>query len=519
MARIPKHELDELKRSVNLLSLAQSQGHKFKKHGADSYVCLCPFHDEKTPSCVITPAKGLYHCFGCGAKGSVIDWQMTTTGQGLREAVAFLKDRLAGTDGNTSSLVVSPVEPKAMPARQLLVDLDVDGQAQAWLVHRGLTHPELVSHFRLGFAGAHGISGEAGLLPSTSSKEGRRLRARLASLGVLREQPRQDHFRGCVTVPVEGWSESAIVTHRGRMLQLYGRRTLADSQIKKGSPRHLYLPSPLCGVWNEAAMQNASDLILCESLIDAMTFWCAGLRNVTTAYGVNGFTADHLTALRYHGVKRVLIAYDRDEAGDRGAERVAAELLACGLEAWRVPFPAGMDANEYALKSGNPESALGLALQQAQWLGAGSGPGVVFSHESPPSPASVAATAPDNSPSLAVSAPRTVSVHDRHGSARGERLWRPAADLWPSRVAGAGLAETTPAGCDEGECAGARQPDRSVPCGQPRYVPCPEPTELRQYGGHGACRPPAAVAGAETGRGAGGGNHRQQYRCHDERGR
>ena len=84
-------------------------------------------------------------------------------------------------------------------------------------------------------------------------------------------------------MPVEGWSESAIVAHRGRMLQLYGRRTLADCQIKKGAAKHLYLPSPLCGVWNEAAMQGASDIIQCESLIDAMTFWCAGLRNVTTA--------------------------------------------------------------------------------------------------------------------------------------------------------------------------------------------------------------------------------------------
>lgn len=206
MARIPKHELDELKRHVSLLSLAQSQGHKLKKHGADSYVCQCPFHAEKTPSCVITPKKGLYHCFGCGARGSVIDWQMNTTGQGLREAVAFLKARQAGTGGNASSLAVSPVEPKATPARQLLVDLDADGQsllrqvtdfyhrnlpdspdALAWLAHRGLNHPELVSHFRLGFAGAHGISGEAGLLPSTSSKEGRRLRERLVALGVLRE--------------------------------------------------------------------------------------------------------------------------------------------------------------------------------------------------------------------------------------------------------------------------------------------------------------------------------------------
>ncbi|EAQ4583441.1 toprim domain-containing protein [Salmonella enterica subsp. enterica serovar Poona] len=422
MARIPKHELDELKRHVSLLSLAQSQGHKFKKHGADSYVCLCPFHDEKTPSCVITPAKGLYHCFGCGAKGSVIDWQMATTGQPLREAVAFLKARLAGTDDNPSSLAVPPVEPKAMPARQLLVDLDADGQAllrqvtdfyhrnllnspeaQTWLAHRGLNHPELVNHFRLGFAGNHGVGGEAGLLPSKSSKEGRRLRERLSALGVLREQTRHDHFRGCVVMPVEGWSESAMVSHRGRILQLYGRRTQPDYKILKDSPRHLYLPSPLCGVWNEAAMAGSTDIILCESLIDAMTFWCAGLRNVTTAYGVNGFTADHLAALRYHGVKRVLIAYDRDDAGDRGAESVAAELLACGLEAWRVPFPPGMDANEYALKSGSPEAALGLALQQAQWLGQGSGPGVVFSHESPPS--SEMAATPDHNPSLTVSAP------------------------------------------------------------------------------------------------------------------
>lgn len=396
---------------------------------------------------MITPAKGLYHCFGCGAKGSVIDWQMNTTGQGLREAVAFLKARLAGADGNPSSLTVSSVESEAAPARQLLVDLDADGQAllrqvtdfyhrnlldspeaQAWLAHRGLNHPELVSHFRLGFAGAHGISGDTGLLPSTSSKEGRRLRERLAALGVLREQTRQDHFRGCVVMPVEGWSESATVAHRGRMLQLYGRRTMANSQIKKGSPRHLYLPSPLCGVWNEAAMPGASDIILCESLIDAMTFWCAGLRNVTTAYGVNGFTAEHLAALRYHGVKRVLIAYDRDEAGDSGAERVATELLACGLGAWRVPFPAGMDANEYALKSGSPESALGLALQQSQWMGQGSGPGVVFAHESP-SVAEIKASPEPAPPAAAPQAVPEVVAHEVSASGDllltcGPRVWR-----------------------------------------------------------------------------------------------
>ncbi len=181
----------------------------------------------------------------------------------------------------------------------------------------------------------------------------------------MRDTTRQDHFRGCLVVPVTGWPESYDPALRGRVLQLYGRRTLADYQLKKGSARHLYLPSPLGGVWNEEALKASEEVILCEALIDAMTFWCAGFRNVIAAYGVNGFTAGHLAALQYHGVKRVLIAFDRDEAGDRGAEAVAETLAGAGIEAWRVRFPAGLDANAFALKSDSPEAVLGLALEQA----------------------------------------------------------------------------------------------------------------------------------------------------------
>ncbi|HEY4468695.1 MAG TPA: CHC2 zinc finger domain-containing protein [Klebsiella sp.] len=94
MARIPKYELEYLKKNLSLLSLVQSQGHKLKRQGPDSYVCLCPFYTEKTPSCAITPSREQWHCFGCGASGSVIDWQMKSTGQSLREAVQFLKARL-----------------------------------------------------------------------------------------------------------------------------------------------------------------------------------------------------------------------------------------------------------------------------------------------------------------------------------------------------------------------------------------------------------------------------------------
>ncbi len=74
MGRMTPAELEQLKRDVSLLKVAESQGHSFKKHGKDGYTCLCPFHREKTPSCVISPAKNLYHCFGCGAAGAVLGW-------------------------------------------------------------------------------------------------------------------------------------------------------------------------------------------------------------------------------------------------------------------------------------------------------------------------------------------------------------------------------------------------------------------------------------------------------------
>lgn len=399
MPRIPKSEIDELKRSVSLLSLAKSQGHAVKKQGKD-YALKCPFHDENTPSMIISPDKNLYHCFGCGAAGSVIDWQMKTASQSLRDAVVFLRSVDTSSLAAGSLAQPSPVIVSSSAPRIALADLDNDGQtllhqvtdfyhqqflaspeAHDWLVRRGLNHPELVSYFKLGYAGKHGVGGSAGVLPSVNSKAGRELRDRLASLGVLRESTRQDHFRGCVVVPVIGWSESAQVAQRGRVLQLYGRRATEDRKVPKGCSKHLYLPSPLVGVWNEQAMAASSEIILCEALIDAMTFWCAGLRHVVAGYGVNGGRDDLLSALQYHGVKRVLIAFDRDEAGDNGAVRVADDLLALGIEAWRVQFPRGMDANEYALKSGHAESALNLALQQAQWMGRGVAPETVFSHE------------------------------------------------------------------------------------------------------------------------------------------
>jgi DNA primase len=94
-------------------------------------------------------------------------------------------------------------------------------------------------------------------------------------------------------------------------------------------------------VWNERGLVGQTEVILTEALIDAMTFWCAGLRNVTAAYGVEGLTEDHLAAFKRCGLKRTLIAFDRDDAGERGAGKVAEQLMSEGLECYRIQLPKG----------------------------------------------------------------------------------------------------------------------------------------------------------------------------------
>jgi len=133
----------------------------------------------------------------------------------------------------------------------------------------------------------------------------------------------------------------------------------------------MYLPGPHRGVFNVSGLEGQETVILCEALIDALSFWCAGYRNVTSAYGVSGFTDEHVEAFKAAGAKRVLIAYDRDEAGDAAAGPLAERLMSEGFECFRVLFPRGMDANEFACKVQAPEKSLGLVIKHAEWMGKG----------------------------------------------------------------------------------------------------------------------------------------------------
>lgn len=373
MARIPEAEIERLKNEVAVERLIEGAGIELKRAGRDWLGC-CPFHEDDTASLVVTPAKNLWHCFGCGVGGGPIDWVMKKNGISFRHAVELLRADPAVAAGSAEaggavhrSRVVKlppPVAPDA--GEQELLDqvigyyhetLLASPEALAYLDKRGLGNRELIERHRLGFANR--TLGYR--LPAGRVKAGAGIRGRLQKLGILRASG-HEHFNGCLVVPV--FDETGHVTG------VYGRKITEGVE----PPLHLYLPGPHRGVWNAQALQSAAEVILTEALIDAMTFWCAGHRNVTAAYGVDGFTDDHLEAFRRAGTKRVLIAFDRDEAGERGAARVAERLIAAGLECYRLQFPRGMDANEYAQKLTPADKSLGLLIRKAVWLGKGAVP-------------------------------------------------------------------------------------------------------------------------------------------------
>src|SRR5271154_5314299 len=121
MARIPDQEIERLKKEVSLEKLVAGFGIELRRHGAD-LIGTCPFHDDKTPSLIVTPEKNLWHCLGaCQTGGSVIDWVMRTKGVSFRYAVELLKSnhpslaagagRVVGK-GSTAKLE-APIEARA----------------------------------------------------------------------------------------------------------------------------------------------------------------------------------------------------------------------------------------------------------------------------------------------------------------------------------------------------------------------------------------------------------------------
>jgi DNA primase len=398
MALLTTEEIEKIKADTDLAAVVRSRGVALAAKGGD-LVGLCPFHEDKSPSLHVTPAKRLWRCVSCNATGNVIQFVQRFDGVSFRHAadllaggaafkapptcgpvkkstVPRLANPLAGVTASvpTTSVTAGRAPDPATLAAEHAADqealrcvldyyaerLTANPSALAYLEKRGLADPELLRVFRIGYCDR-----TLGLrLPQKNRAEGAVLRGRLERLGLMRETG-HEHFRGQIVIP--------ILSAAGEIGTIYGR---AAGKVEKAD-RHRFLPGPQAGFFNPAALspdtlrESKAAVILTEGITDALTWWAHGFRNVTTCYSARKPSPEVIDAIVKAGVRLAFLAFDADNAGDAGTEGAAALLLARGVECRRVRFPHGHDANSYALAVKPPRQALAVLLNAAEWLGRG----------------------------------------------------------------------------------------------------------------------------------------------------
>ena len=350
-----------------LLELFRSRGHDLKREG-NCYKTRCAFHQDDTPSLSIDPAKGLWHCFGCGIGGDGITFLEKTLGLNFGQAADLWRE-LSGEEPKYRSdpdrspspylykdhLTMNrfaaaqpsngthPAQPHLTSAgltsedlalfRRLqdiyAKDLASSEKGRAYLKERGITDPETIRAFGLGY-----VSGKS--LPQLAPAQ----RDRLQELGILNSKG-NEAFYNCIICPLHD-VEGNIITFWARC---------CTRQVEKGS-RHRCLPTqenaPFAAI-NWQAARGSRRVILVEGFLDALACYQAGLRNVIplgAAHGKMGFAQ----FLHREGVEEVLLAMDPDEAGDEGAQALAEELEQRGIGSVRIRLD--VDPADFFLQGG-----------------------------------------------------------------------------------------------------------------------------------------------------------------------
>ncbi|MCS7216350.1 MAG: DNA primase [Candidatus Bipolaricaulota bacterium] len=340
--------LEEIKARVNLVDLIGR--YVVLKPAGKNYKARCPFHPDDTPSLMVSPEKGLWHCFGCGAGGDAIGFLMRIERLSFAEALAKLAQELGvevrGGEGRSRLLQVNQ-EALRYFQRGLL---GPEGEkARAYLLSRGLGE-RLWERWGLGYA----PPAWDGLLRALS-RFGVQTLLELG-LAVAGERGPYDRFRDRVMF--------AIRDEGGRVVAFAGRAF-------EGEPKYLNTPNTplftkgtvLYGLdLAKEAIRRRGQAVVVEGYTDVISLHAAGIEEAVASMGTS-LTPDQARLLSRYA-EEVVIAYDRDAAGEASALRGMLILRQAGLRVRVASLPPGEDPDSFVRQAGG--EAMRAVLGQAQ---------------------------------------------------------------------------------------------------------------------------------------------------------
>ena len=325
---------------------------RLKKQGS-SYVGLCPFHNEKSPSFNVSRQKQMYYCFGCGAGGNVFTFLMEYENFSFSEAVKYLADR-AGirlpeveyskearerADRRASILEVNKRAAKYYYAQ---LKSERGTQAYTYLKDRGLSD-ETITAFGLGYSNKYSDDLYKYLRQEGYSEE------LIRQAGLINTDERQgvyDKFWNRVIFPIMDVNSRVIG---------FGGRVMGD-----GKPKYLNSPETevfdksrnLYGL-NRARTSRKPYFLLCEGYMDVISLHQAGFTNAVASLGT-ALTPGHASLIKRY-VKEVYLTYDSDEAGTRAALRAVPILREAGISAKVIRMDPYKDPDEFIKDLGAEE--------------------------------------------------------------------------------------------------------------------------------------------------------------------
>ncbi len=336
------------------------------KRVGNRYQALCPLHnDQKTPSFSVSPDKQLFHCFGCGAGGTVIHFVMKKENLDFMEAVKLLADKAGipvpdprSQKEKSQSMAIHNKKKRmydmnAEAARFFFSCLTAKGNEKAleYLRHRGLSNATIKA-FGIGYA----PESWSALIDYMKAKG--YTAEELAEGGLAKKRDGgtyYDVFRDRVIFP--------ILDIRGNVIA-FGGRTLNDNQSKYlNSPETLvYKKKDNLFAMNIAKNSKAGQFLLMEGYMDVVSLHQHGFDNAVASLGT-AFTPQQAAVLKRY-VDKAVLCYDADEAGQKAADRAGEILREAGIKTKVLTITDGKDPDEYINNKG--KEMFGLLVDNAE---------------------------------------------------------------------------------------------------------------------------------------------------------